>query len=476
MAIEQQEGEEIRRPASADNVDSPSSSSADPELENLRQILLSNYVRRVAELEAELEALERRVTNKDAFVAMVIPILGDAIRRKIRDSRAEMVEALYPIIGQTVVRAVSDAFRDLTRTIDAKMRSSFNLKAMGRRLQAWTSGVTRAEMIIRESLPFSVAEIFLIHRETGLLLWHISPDPDSAPDSDLISGMLTAIRDFVRESFGRGHGQLDEIQYGERRILIETAQQAYLAVVVDGIEPPGFRTEMRERLIEVGYAHAEVLRDYQGDPTPLAPVEAPLRSLTAVAEPTRLSSTQKRILVGLAGVAVVCFLATSLVGMWGWQLIRSTPTPLPVVVVPTSTPTLTPTPSPTQTATPTATSTPEPTSTPTPTFTLTPSPTSSPTSTSTPTATTTPTPTPVPLVGIMTGNVWLRQEPSAASLRLDIVLERGQPVEILAASGNWYRVRWSPQTEAEIIGWVPAEWVGSAIPIPERIITPSQGP
>lgn len=53
---------------------------------------------------------------------MVVPVLGDAIRRKIRDARTEMVEALYPIIGQMVVRAVSEAMRDLARSIDARRR------------------------------------------------------------------------------------------------------------------------------------------------------------------------------------------------------------------------------------------------------------------------------------------------------------------------------------------------------------------
>jgi hypothetical protein len=142
-----------------------------------------------------------------------------------------------------------------------------------------------------------VAEVFLIHRESGLLLWRISRDPDASSDSDLMSGMLTAIRDFVKESFGRGReGQLDEIQYGERRILIETAQHAYLAVVIDGIEPPGFRTEMRERIIEINHAHEKTLHFYEGDSTPLAPVEAPLRSLITTAKPNELNSSQKRVL------------------------------------------------------------------------------------------------------------------------------------------------------------------------------------
>ena len=112
---------------------------------------------------------------------------------------------------------------------------------------------------LRDALPFQVAEIFLVHRESGLLLLHSVAGPIADPalptaedNADLVSGMLTAIRDFAQDAFGRGQeGQLDEIQYGNRRILIEACQHVYLAAVVDGIEPAGFRAKLRERTVEV---------------------------------------------------------------------------------------------------------------------------------------------------------------------------------------------------------------------------------
>jgi hypothetical protein len=432
----------------------------DPALDTLREILFSHYRQQIAELEAELNQLEERIENKDAFVAMVTPILGDAIRRKIRDAREEMIEALYPVIGQTVVRAVSESIRDLRRSVDAQMRSSLNIENLGWRFQGRIRGVSSAEMVLRESLPFDVAEIFLIHRESGLLLWHISRTPDSSANSDLISGMLTAIRDFTAEAFGQGkEGQLEEIQYGQWRILIEAAQYAYLAVVIEGSEPPGFRSEMRERIIEIDLAHEGVLRNYEGDAEPLAPVEPPLRSLIMAKEAYQLSPTQKRVLAGLVGTLTLCLVATCLVGFWGWQALQTTPTPAPVVIVPTATSTSTSTP--TLTATPTATATP----TPTPTSTFTPAPTLTPTFTPTPTAT--------PVAGIMVGNVWLRQGPFPESPRLGLILERGQPVEILAASGDWYWIRWAPQDQAMVTGWTPVEWVGTFGPIPDNIVTPT---
>jgi hypothetical protein len=449
------------QPSPAGDSESHQQLPADPSLENLRCILFGRYRQRIAELEAELDDLEWRVTDEDMLVSMIAPVLGDAIRRKIRDAREEMIEALYPVIGQAVVRAVSEAIRDLVRTLDARVRTSFSPRAVWWRLRARLGGASDAEIVLRESLPFEVAQVFLIHRETGLLLRHVSRDREDSPDSDLISGMLTAIRDFAGDALGRGEeGRLDEIQYGERCILLEAAQHAYLAVVVDGVEPPGFRADMRERIIEVEHAYENVLRHYDGDPTPLAPVEESLRSLMTTIAPHELSRAQKLVLAGALGLIAVCIVGAGLAGGWVWRTVRSTPTPALVAVepAPTSTATLSPTPTPTATAAPS------------PTRTLTPSP------TSTPIPTSTPTPTPLPVMGLMTGSVWLREGPSADAPRLGMILERGRSIEILAVLGDWCQVRWAPQAHTEVVGWVPLEWVGTTAPIPPWIVTPTVGP
>jgi hypothetical protein len=253
---------------------------ADPELDTLRDILFSRYRHRIGELEEQVASLEERLADQDRLAALVTPILGEAIRRKINENRDEMITALYPIIGQVVSRAVAEAIRDLARRIDRQMRTSFNLASLGRRWWARARGISEAEIMMREALPFEVAEIFLIHRETSLLIYHISQQFDTSADSHLISSMLSAIRDFAQEAFGQGQtGQLDEIQYGARRILVEAGQYVYLALVIDGIEPSGFRDQMRQEIIEIEQSYGKILRHYDGNRAPLASVEAILQPL-----------------------------------------------------------------------------------------------------------------------------------------------------------------------------------------------------
>jgi hypothetical protein len=194
------------------------------------------------------------------------------------------------------------------------------------------------------------------------------------------------------------------------------------------------------------------------------------------AEPPRLTGGQRAILAGVTTVLTLCLLVACLAGRWAWGTLKATPTPMPVAIVPTET--HTPTPSPTPTSTPTWTATATPSSTPT--STSTPMPTHTPTHTPTPVPTATPspslTPTLAPVVGMMIGNAWLRQEPAADSPTLGTVALRGQQVELLAVYGEWCQIRWSPRSQAQVVGWVPLRWVGVLDSIPAHIITPTSVP
>jgi hypothetical protein len=162
---------------------------------------------------------------------------------------------------------------------------------------------------------------------------------------------------------------------------------------------------------------------------------------------------KKHVLAGGLGLTLVCLVVGRLVAGSIWQAVPNTPTPLPVVFEPTPTFTVILSPTPTRTVAPS----PTPTATPSPTFTP------------------IPTATPAPATGVMVGSVWLRGGPSADSPRMGLILERDQPVEILAIFGDWAQVRWVPQAQAEVIGWVPARWVETTVPVPSRIVTPVAG-
>lgn len=347
----------------------------------LRRLLLGQEQESLAHLSEDVGDLQQLIADKDALAALIAPSLDAALRDKIQQNRDEMIEVLYPIIGQTVLRAVTEAIQDLARTVDARARVTLTPGAIVRRIRAQAAGVGSAELALRDALPFEVTEVFLIHRDSGLLLRHVTSDGQAPPDRDLVSGMLTAIRDFAADAFGRGqHSELESIQYGGQRILIEAAEHVYLAAVVQGVEPSGFRAALRDLVIDIENRYRYLLRSYQGDASAFAALDPALGALRGDASSRAgggLTRRQQGALAGLAALAGACLLAFCL---GGWALVRAAnrPAPTPVVVYVVA---ATDTPEPSATAT--ATSTPRPSATPT----------ATPTITASPTATLTPSPT-----------------------------------------------------------------------------------
>jgi hypothetical protein len=143
-----------------------------------------------------------------------------------------------------------------------------------------------AEVVRFRTLVFQVEQVFLIHRQTGLLLLHVAANPTTARDPDLISGMLIAIQDFVQDSF---HISADEgsetIQIGELTVWVEKDQLAVLAAAIRGNPPQTVRTLLRDTLATIRLEHANALVTFMGDVRPFErsrpPLEACLLTHTA---------------------------------------------------------------------------------------------------------------------------------------------------------------------------------------------------
>ncbi|MCX6045945.1 MAG: hypothetical protein NT075_12590 [Chloroflexi bacterium] len=274
----------------------------DAAFEMLRMLLWDEYQGQIDQLQSDLNRLrttfdvtDQEFKNDALLTQRISPIIAPAIMTSIHESRAMMIEALYPIVGQMVVRAVTESMRDLSRRIDHQMRSALSIGSFRTRFQARLRGVNGEALLLRQALPFHVEEVFLIHGASGLLLHHLSHDPEVHLDSDLISGMLTAIHDFAQNVLGHAaEDQLNQIQYGGKVILLEAAQQVYIAVVIEGVEPSGYRAQMREHVLEINLAYHNQLRDYDGDASQFLPLATQLALLMMAEDEKAKQKTIKR--------------------------------------------------------------------------------------------------------------------------------------------------------------------------------------
>ena len=121
-------------------------------------------------------------------------------------------------------------------------------------------------------------EIFLIHR-SGVLLVHMSKSLKSDHDTDILSGMFTAIMNFVRDAFhyGSARQELHGLDIGQFRVHVRKGDITYLAIVHSGKPTRWVAHRAREAVQDVETEYGKMLRTWDGDVGTLAGIRDILR-------------------------------------------------------------------------------------------------------------------------------------------------------------------------------------------------------
>lgn len=215
------------------------------------------------------EAIAIRAAKDDNLQRVLQPTVEEAILTSVRRDPQVLVDALFPVMGPAIRKAISSALASMLESFSQTLEHSFSVQGLRWRLEAWRTGKPLAEVILLRTLLYRVEQVFLIHRETGLLLHHVSATAAGVRDADMVSGMLTAIRDFVHDSFGGKEGDsLDTFQVGELSVWVEQGPLATLAAVIRGSAPKGLRPVFTGAIERIHGEQAEALRAFEGDATP----------------------------------------------------------------------------------------------------------------------------------------------------------------------------------------------------------------
>ncbi|MEM4729558.1 MAG: Ig-like domain-containing protein [Thermoplasmata archaeon] len=126
---------------------------------------------------------------------------------------------------------------------------------------------------------FAVEDIFLMYRD-GRLIQHTTRRIKADMDVEVMTSMLKAVQDFVKDSLGMAEGaELGSMEYGENRIILEKGRYVILAAVITGEEPDGFRDEMKSAIRNIEGEFGAVLMTWDGTPAALAGARRYLTSL-----------------------------------------------------------------------------------------------------------------------------------------------------------------------------------------------------
>jgi outer membrane protein OmpA-like peptidoglycan-associated protein len=253
--------------------------AADP-LGELRAILIGAEARRLDGVESELRALalsrlsradlksatagvladalrEAEVKNHRALADALAPLIVRAIQSEIRNSRDDMVEALYPIVGRLVSASVADGIRRITENIAERIDALISARRWTWRAKSLLTGRSVAEIALAESQRARVLRVLCLERGSGQLI-AIWPEAEADGRSEMMSGLIAAITEFAATTFAQEGGALRALDLGARRVLLRSSATLIVAAECDGVLRPQDESAIDDAFLELLATHERV--------------------------------------------------------------------------------------------------------------------------------------------------------------------------------------------------------------------------
>ena len=261
------------------------------------------------------EALSIR-SHDPQLASALAPSVEAAITSSVQRDPHPLADALFPVMGPAIRRAIEHMFASMMESFSRSVDQSVSWRAVRWRLTAWRTGTPFAEIVLLNTLEYRVEQVFLIHAESGLLLQHASASLGPTQDADQISAMLTAIRDFVHDSFNvSGREGLEGFRVGNLTVTVEQGPYATVAGVVRGTPPPNLRLTFRKAIESIHLLLGPELKDFQGDAAPFARARPTLEACLATQLRERPTTSYWRWFA-LAAVVIAAL------GAWSFTIVR----------------------------------------------------------------------------------------------------------------------------------------------------------
>lgn len=316
----------MAEPAPSRPVAEPQSNGADSSdgrLGELRRLLAVPEIAQLARLQKRLEDPDLRTQD----LAQILPaprirkLLEQLIRNIVKYDRGMVAGVVGEILPGAVKKAVADALRELTESLNEIAEKSVSVRALGWRFEAFRTGKPFNEIVLSRSLLYSVREVFLIHTKTGVLLQEVARAAAVTKDSDSISSMFTAFQDFVHDSFiGTESNEIETIELGSFKFVIQHGQRAMIAGAVDGTPPSALKGVFRRALDEIEKDLADELNSFKGEVTPFERARPVLeRCLLGASGPKPRRSMVPWLVAGLGVAALLALVVLSFVHRQQWN-------------------------------------------------------------------------------------------------------------------------------------------------------------
>jgi OOP family OmpA-OmpF porin len=211
------------------------------------------------------EAIAIRCKQDDSISQALVPSIEDAIKISAKRDPKRLANALFPVMGPAIRESVAETVSAMMQQVNQLLENSLSARSIKWRVSAYRTKRSFAEVMLSETMVYQVEQVFLIHRETSLLIKHLTSANAVVKDPDMVSGMLSAVTEFVKDSFVVNKQQnVKSIKFGQLNLIFEAGPHAIIVAAVRGLIPSDLQVTIREQVEELHRLFGSTLESYDG--------------------------------------------------------------------------------------------------------------------------------------------------------------------------------------------------------------------
>ena len=312
-------------------------------LDELRRILLGDTTQQDAaildkidqvanlQVEGQLEEISKALpeaiiwhkTNKSSRLNNALsPTIEETLTLSVQRNPQPIADAIFPVIGPAIRKSIREALKSMMDSVNNVLEHSFSPRSLRWRFEALSTGKKFSEVLLAHTLEYRVEQIFLIERDSGVLIHHVYNDGAKIRDGDVVSGMLGALQTFVKDTLDVSQNAvLDSVDIDGVKIVVEPGPRAILAAEISGIHGPELNERLKVIIENIHLHYGHLLEDFDGDTELCEPMlpELKMGLVTQFKEEEKKPPIAAFAVVGLISVLLAVWLVLSIINYQRWS-------------------------------------------------------------------------------------------------------------------------------------------------------------
>jgi len=190
-----------------------------------------------------------------------------AISKGISENKETMIDALYPIMGGMISKYVTQAIKEMMESINKKIEQGLSFERIKRKAKSKLTGVSETELLLNESTDAVISSMFVIHKETSLLIAEAHLENKEIDDAHMVASMASAIKDFINDwmQHSDAKNEVQLLSYGNATLYIESAGSVFIVAFLDAEPDHELRIEINTFFASIVKQYANVFQKFDGE-------------------------------------------------------------------------------------------------------------------------------------------------------------------------------------------------------------------